>query len=635
MQEWQPRSTAALRLAERVRELLPEAGQRRDELSVALDRAYRAVSAVQLPARPDTLEQMEAAAPVLATVTERTALLEAAIGAVLTVTIDRPLRQTTEAVAALSAEALRLLPYAGDQQEALDQQLRQAQPSLTMPPLLAPQPAGQESVTEVSSAQVTLDRLRNSIPGFTAAVAAALQAGWQPRVDAVTGLAEQARALLGLAGDQLPHGRGQVLAGGLEAAERNLVSQAPPAARAGAGRGDGQGQAGTGQRDRCRGGHQGRARRGAGQAGTARGLGPGPGCGSAGAAARIPGDHAALGAEVAEAERQMRDIPEVPAEPLTTAEHLNAAQQELASVDALEAVTRRLLSVVTGAHDALRPRVDAAGNLAAKAQAALRPAGGQQDSLGQQLDAATARLRRITPGWWTDSGTALETVSQVEAAVPALTTTPAEFENAAKNVERIATDVLAAAVLSERETQADAEAIADVADLERADALLGLTERVRDLVGYTTQPDSLRTSLIAAERDLAQARHLPHQADNLQAAMEAVVTEATEGLPDRVTAARALLADLGEELPLTWQQREDLEILVGRRQDPRGVVAASPDIGAALAAVRQGMTALTALETAARQGIDQAALSRRAQAALALAQAAQRLPIPGGEPGRT
>ena len=226
IEEWQPRRTAALRLAERARELLEEAGERRDELGVGLDRAYRAVSAVQLPARPGTLEQLEAAAPVLATVTARTALLEASIGAVLTVTIDQPIRETAEAIASLSAEALRLLPYVGDQQAALDQRLREAQPSSDLPPLLAPRPARQESVTDVSSARVTLGRLLDSLREFNAVVAILL-AEWEPRVAAVTDLAEQARALLDLAGDQLPDGRGEALARELEEAERNVAGQRP------------------------------------------------------------------------------------------------------------------------------------------------------------------------------------------------------------------------------------------------------------------------------------------------------------------------------------------------------------------------------------------------------------------------
>src|SRR5260370_34419994 len=81
IREWQPRRTAALGLAERVRELLPEAGPAQDELGTGLDRAYRALTAVELQGELDTLGQMEAAGPVLVTVTVRTQLLEAAIGA--------------------------------------------------------------------------------------------------------------------------------------------------------------------------------------------------------------------------------------------------------------------------------------------------------------------------------------------------------------------------------------------------------------------------------------------------------------------------------------------------------------------------------------------------------------------------
>src|SRR5712691_9472238 len=224
IQEWQPRRTAALRLAERVRELLPEAGERRDELGVARVREFRALSAVQLPGELNTLEQLEAAGRLLATVTARTELLEAAIGAVLTVTIDTPIREIETAVAGLSAEVLRLLPYAGDQQATLEDQLRHAKAALAMPSELAHQPARQESVIEASSALETLKRFRqDAIPEFIAAVAAVLQAVWLPPEAEATRLAGQARALLRIVRDYLPNGRGEALTRELGSAERNLV----------------------------------------------------------------------------------------------------------------------------------------------------------------------------------------------------------------------------------------------------------------------------------------------------------------------------------------------------------------------------------------------------------------------------
>ena len=333
---------------------------------------------------------------------------------------------------------------------------------------------------------------------------------------------------------------------------------------------------------------------------------------------RISGEPAELDDAVVEAEQNLRGVPELPAQAPATAEHMNAAQLGLARVGELEAATRRLLTAVTAEHDALRPQVNAAENLAARARAVLSQTGDRQDSLGRELAAATARLREITPGWWTDSGTVLETVPQAEAAGAALVAEPAELARRAQDVERIGNGVLAA-----DETAAD-----DTAQ-QRADVLLALIGQVRDLLPYTTRPDSLRASLDDA------ARHTPQRVDDLQAAMEAVLTEATDPLPDRVTAARALFTRLGEEPPLTEQQRQELDSLVGMRQDPRGVVAASPDLGAAVAAVRQGMTALTAMETAARQALDQGALYRRARAALAPAQAVRGLPAPGGAAGRT
>ena len=94
---------------------------------------------------------------------------------------------------------------------------------------------------------------------------------------------------------------------------------------------------------------------------------------------------------------------------------------------------------------------------------------------------------------------------------------------------------------------------------------------------------------------IGAARYALRLVDDLQESIEAVLTEATEGLADRVDAASAVFAGMGTDLPITGEQRADLTALEGSLLNPLGVVAAVPDIVAAVAVVRQEVIALTAL----------------------------------------
>ena len=439
-QAWGPRRIAALRQAERVRELLPETGERLDELTRGLNGAYRLVSAARVPDHPATSEQMEAAVQALAKVVTRTVNLESAMGSVLKVTIDWPIRQTAGAIAGLAREMSRLLPYTGDAEAALDQQLQEALPDLVLPPLLASQPAREESVTEVSSARETLDRLGTSVPVFAAAVTAALHAGWQPRVTAVTALAQRARQLLGT----LANGRAQELARELEAAEQNLpgqrpdLSAVPEAAELDAVR---QALAGVTALETVVSSvlvEVGRvlAPRVAAATGLAEAMMravPLPG-----AAEHVLIAHAALGTALG----NMRAVSVLPALPSATGEHMEAARSGLTRLSQLEAATTSLRTAATAAHDQLRPQVDAAERAAAAARVVQRQAGAHADPLGRDLTAVTERLRGNTPGWWAANG-ALGTVPQVEAARSALTTGSADLLDAAREVERVASQVFA------------------------------------------------------------------------------------------------------------------------------------------------------------------------------------------------
>ncbi len=393
-QEWPPRRIAALRLAERVRELLPETGERLDEMTRGLGDAYRLASAAQIPDQPTTTEQMAAAGEALAKVATRTVNLESEIGSVLRVTIDWPIRQTAGAVAGLAQEASRVPPYTGDAQAALDQQLREALPDLLLPALLASQPARAESVTEVSSAWETLEKLGNSIPVFTAAVAAALQAGWQPRVTAVTEMAGQARQLLDTIGGQLANGRAQELTQELEAAEQNLPGQlpdlpaAPQAAELDAVR---QALASvTAVETTVSSVLAEMSRVLASRVAAATDL--------AEATMRAPlshvaAEHAALGTSL----ENMRAVPVLPALPSATAEHMTAARQGLDWVSELEAATTKRLTAATAAHDQLRPQVDAAERAATAARVVLprpRTSAGARLAGGRRTGRPCARCRK-------------------------------------------------------------------------------------------------------------------------------------------------------------------------------------------------------------------------------------------------
>ena len=443
---WRPRRIAALRLAERVRELLPETGERRDELTDNLDRTYRAVSAAAIAAQLETIEQLEAAGPALVAVATRTALLESAIGAVLRVTIDGPIRQLAGSVEDLATETLLVLPYTREHEVVLGQRLAQAQPGLVLPPLLAPQAARQESVTEVSSARMTLQRLTDSLPAFTAVVTTVLQAGLRSRVTAVRSLGGQARELLETAGGRLANGLGRRLARELAAAEDELsrqlpvLSATPPAADLDAVRWALASVTAvetaaravlTGVRDVL-----------VPRVAAALDL--------ADAATRallpyIAAEHAALGTVLESAERDLRAVPELPAQPSATAEQMDAARRGLARLGELENATARLLIAATAGHDELRPRVDVAQRAARAARAALPHAGDRQGQLDGQLTAAVADLLGSTPAWWTATGTALETVPQIEAASPGLNAGRAEFLDAVQQVEGAIGQVFAAA----------------------------------------------------------------------------------------------------------------------------------------------------------------------------------------------
>ncbi|HMH94373.1 MAG TPA: hypothetical protein VK586_25230, partial [Streptosporangiaceae bacterium] len=442
----------------------------------------------------------------------------------------------------------------------------------------------------------------------------------------------------------------------------------------------------------------------------------------------------ALGDALDNAEHALSTLSELPHQPLPTGEAIDVARQRLTRLSALEEAIGHVRTAATAALDELRPQVEAADRLARGARA-LGPHTGrrQDDLLGAELPAATARLREITPSWWTANGAALSTMAQVEAAVPALTAGPAELQDAAREVERVVSDVLTAAASGWEQTAGDLReaasglgdllphtgeqqpdlegavrealrrvdadpramagpppadqrsvpgmeaaitAMALVTDLEaairgvadaasdtarqQARVLMGLPDEVRGLLPLIRRPDRLRAGLSAADGAVTgllrppgqplttagaidAARRALSSVAGLRGFVEAVLTEATEGLPDRIAAARALFRGMGTDLPIPSQQREDLAALERSLRERRGVAEASPDITTAVAVVRRGLVALTDLETAASRVLDQLAWSRRAHAAVDLARAVPGLlaavtgpdadPVAGLDPG--
>ena len=335
-----------------------------------------------------------------------------------------------------------------------------------MPALLARQPARQESVREVSSAWVTLERLRESIPGFAVAVDAVLRAGWQPRVTAVTELAVQARQLLETAGGGLAN-RGQRLARELEAAERNLSGQLPDllasaqeAELEAVGRalasvtavetavssvvaevGDVLASRVAVAKDLAE--------------ATMRALLP-----------HIPAEDAGLGTALGTALANMPDAPAMPALPPATAEQIDAVGLGLTRLSALESATAHLLTTATAAHDALRPSADTVLRTVAVVRGVLTHAGDHSDRLGQRLTVVTERLVGATPAWWPGNGTALATVPQVEAAGLVLAAGPAELSDAVRDVARVIGEVFRAAAPGWEPTVASLRAaVSDLRDL--------------------------------------------------------------------------------------------------------------------------------------------------------------------------
>ncbi len=497
IREWLPRRTAALRLAERVRELLPEAGERREKLAAGLDRAYRAVTAVRIPDQPGTSAELEDTGQSLATVATRMALLESAIGAVLTVTIDEPIRQAADAIAGLSGEALRLLEYTGDRLIGRDAELQaslaDAAAAAAAAPL-APQPPRLESVTEVSSARQTRETLSASIPDFAATVAATIQAGWEPRLAAVNDLVGRARQLLrqageglageGLAGEGLAAGLQRNLTRALDVAAGSMAPQLP----------DLPAEPQTAQLENVRAElasvtavetaisnilaavHSmlgARVTLAADRAEAARSLLP------------YTGDQAGeLGADLRNAERDVLDRPGPPQRPPATAAAMDAVQAWLTSVTELEVATGRVLTAATAGYDELRPRAAAAYRLAVAAQALLPHAGRRQ---ADDLNAAVGLgLAQAVPAWWPEQEVrffppppqlspaevlpetagsrraAFMTVPEIEAARAAVARSEgrAELQDAVQEVELAVSRVLAAAVPDWEQTAAGLRAAA-------------------------------------------------------------------------------------------------------------------------------------------------------------------------------
>jgi hypothetical protein len=423
----------------------------------------------------------------------------------------------------------------------------------------------------------------------------------------------------------------------------------------------------------------------------------------------------ALSAGLETAEQGVSSLPELPQRPLAISEAIEAARQRLTRVRALEEATRHVLTGATAPLGGIRPQMEAAERLARAAQVLVPHTGAEQARLSEALTSAMTRLRQITPTWWTANGTPLATMTQVEAAVPALTAGTAGLENAARDLELRVRDVLTAvapgwaqtaaglraaasalgdllphvgerqpdlaAALQEalqrvdaapqatrmpppagQRSMADMEmdiaAMAPVTDLEaairrvtaaashaarqEADVLIGLPDQMRSLRLAAQQPDGLGSDLTAAERAVTEMISRPAEPDTTTAAIEAarhavtsvaglrdsinaVLAEASEGLADRIATATALFSGMGEELPLSGEQREDLVALDQGIPSLVDAGEASRDIASSVAVVRRGTIALTDLETAASQYLDPLALSRRATAVMDQARAAPEL----------
>ncbi len=295
---------------------------------------------------------------------------------------------------------------------------------------------------------------------------------------------------------------------------------------------------------------------------------------------------------------------------------LTAGPAEL--LDAAQGVEGVVSQVFAAAHG-LQRTVGGLRAAASDLRDLLPHAGGRQAELGAAMREALQRVDAVPAGTWAVMAQGQPSAPELEAALTAADLVT-DLETAIGRVTDAASEVAR----------------------QRADVLLPLAEQVRPLVPDTELPDVRGGRLRTAERTVSDllvepaqpqaaaeatevARHLAGAVSDLQEAIEIVLTEATAGLRDRVAAARAVFAGMGTDLPITAEQRAALTLLDDSLLNEGGVLAASPETGAAVAVVRLGLIALTALETAASDALDPVPLTDRGQAALDLATAARKL----------
>ena len=421
--EWQSRLRPAIHLSGRLM-ALPEAVTFSHVLQWDLAAAHRNIwsyAARLISPVPDwrlpTVWTTDEAAEWLGLVPYSYQTAEAGIRNTIDVVVDEPMRAVAAAVG-LNGQLDGLLPH-------VDQQLRDrllSQRAAMQPFRPVPAPAASLPLAEIdealSQALARLRGLKVVAPAFTADIAAAINAGWNPRMTAVTALAKQARDLLRQAVTQLADARLQALDGALTAAEQDLPGQPPvlPASPRAA------------ELDEVR---QALASVTAVEMAAAEVL---TGVNvilearetaalqlSAAASRLLPrtAGRKALAAALEQAEQNVRNQVGPGYGPLTWAATIDDARQRLGRLSSLSRATRDVLTAATAASDELQPQAKAARRLARDARALLPRTGQQRNQLTSRLDRATRRLRESRPPWW-DNGTLPATVQQTEAALQAL-----------------------------------------------------------------------------------------------------------------------------------------------------------------------------------------------------------------------
>jgi O-acetyl-ADP-ribose deacetylase (regulator of RNase III) len=308
-------------------------------------------------------------------------------------------------------------------------------------------------------------------------------------------------------------------------------------------------------------------------------------------------------ASASEAVRQIRDLQPRPGradqEVNLTVQWATDAGAAYAAVTRLLAAARAAVVDAAGPLDELQPEVMAVAELLPAAQRLLPAADPATGALTQRLAAAVGRLTAAQPPWWPARAADLTTAGQARMIVGAMSSRDVTRQSLLAGITGVVTDVHQAVahragLVAGRATAA--RGLLTGGDQRTLGDTLDDTIRRARAIERSQPPPATLAGVEAAARDLERL-------NDLQAAADRVIAEATAGLPQRLADAQDLTTAALALLPHTDTQRGNLEPRVVAAQAGVSALPAWPGSLAAAAdvvAVANALTRLTDLENAAR-----------------------------------